>query len=96
MKKSALVTFGVIRSALILCACGDERRCVDENGNVVEDSKCKDADRQRSLGGHGGGFHWYYGGSGYRIGSRVSGGSYHSISRGGFGHLGFAHGFGGG
>jgi hypothetical protein len=98
MKKSALVTFGVIMSALILCSCGEERRCVDANGVVVDDEKCKEADKRRtggSYGGsHGGGFYWYYGGSGRGLGSKVSGGSFSSVSRGGFGHLAAAHGSG--
>lgn len=95
MKKSAVVTFGVIMSALILCACSEERRCVDANGNVVEDEKCQGAEKQRASGGHGGGHYWYYGGSGHGLGSKVSGGSYSSVSRGGFGSLGAAHGSGG-
>ncbi len=95
MKKSTLVTFGVIMSTLILCvSCSEERRCVDANGNVVEDEKCKEADKQQRTGGHAGGFRWYYGGSGHGVGSRVSGGSYSPISRGGFGHLAGLHGGG--
>jgi hypothetical protein len=89
VKKSTLVTFGAIMSALILCACGEERRCVDANGIVVEDEKCKEAEKKRSSGGHGGGHYWYYGGSGHGVGSKVSGGSH--VSRGGFGHLGAVH-----
>ena len=94
MRKSALVSFGVIMSALILCSCNEDRRCVDANGNVVEDEKCREVSSQRATGGHGGGFHWYYGGTGHRLGSRVSGGSYSPVSRGGFGRLASLHGFG--
>ena len=79
MKKSAVVTFGVIMSALILCACGEERRCVDANGNVVEDEKCKEADQRQTTGGHRG-FYWYYGGTGRTIGSKASGGSFSPVS----------------
>lgn len=35
MKKSGLVTFGVTMTTLILCSCGEDRRCEDVNGNVV-------------------------------------------------------------
>jgi hypothetical protein len=95
MRKSALVTFGVIMSTLILCSCGEDRRCVDANGTVVDNEKCKEADKVRSSGGHySGGHYWYYGGHGYGVGSRVSGGSYTSVARGGFGHFGMVHGFG--
>lgn len=84
-------------SALLLCACGEERRCVDADGNVVEDEKCKEADqKQTGTGGHRG-FYWYYGGAGGRtIGSRASGGSFSSVSRGGFGSSAAAHGATGG
>lgn len=95
MKKSALVTFGVIMSALLLCSCGEDRRCVDANGNVVEDEKCKEEDKKRTRSGHVGGYRWYYGGSGRGVGTKVSGGSYSKVSRGGFGHLASFHGSGG-
>jgi hypothetical protein len=93
VKKSALVTFGVIMSALVLCSCGEDRRCVDADGNVVEDEKCKEKDRRRTSAARLGGYRWYYGGSGRGLGSKVSGGSY--VSRGGFGRLASFHGSGG-
>jgi hypothetical protein len=97
VKKSVLVTFGVIMSTLILCSCGEERRCVDADGNVVEDEKCKEADKTRSSGGHGGSrFFWYYGGTHGGVGTRASGGSYTPVSRGGFGGLGALHASAGG
>ena len=94
MKKSALITFGVIMSALILCSCED-RCCVDAQGNVVHDKKCKEEDKARATGGHGGGFHWYYSGTHGGVGTRASGGSFtQGVSRGGFGRLAGLHGFG--
>jgi hypothetical protein len=94
VKKSALVTFGVIMSALILCACSEDRRCVDANGNVVEDEKCKEADKRHITGGHRG-FYWYYGGTHGGVGTRASGGSFTpGVSRGGFGRLAGLHGSG--
>ena len=89
MKKSALVTFGVIMSALILCACED-RCCVDAQGNVVDEKKCKEDQQARTSGGHGGGHYWYYGGTHGGVGTRATSGSF--ISRGGFGHLAGLHG----
>ena len=98
MKKSALITFGVMMSALILCACED-RCCVDAQGNVVDDQKCKEEDKARGTGSHGGGgvHYWYYGGTHGGVGTRAAGGSFTpGVSRGGFGGLGFAHGARGG
>lgn len=96
MKKSSLVTFGAIMATLILSACGEDQRCVDANGNVVEDKKCQEEEKSQTRSGGGAGlYRWYYGGSGYGVGSRVSGGSYSSVSRGGFGRLGFLHSSGG-
>ena len=96
MKKSALITFGLIMSTLILCSCED-RCCVDAQGNVVEDEKCKKEEKTRAAGGHGGGFHWYYGGTHGGVGSRASGGSFTpGVIRGGFGSLGAFHGAKGG
>jgi hypothetical protein len=98
MKKSSLVAFGAIMAALILSACGEDRRCVDPDGFVVEDEKCRKEEKdQARTGSRGTGvFRWYYGGSGHTVGSRVSGGSHSSVSRGGFGRLGFLHGSGSG
>lgn len=62
---------------------GSSRRCVNDKNIVVDDANCQ----PRSSGGSTG--HWYYGGSGYGTGSRVSGGSTSAsdgaISRGGLG-----------
>lgn len=94
MKKSALITFGVIMSALILCSCED-RCCVDAQGNVVDDKNCKEEDKARATGGHVGAHYWYYGGTHGGMGTRVSGGSLTAgVSRGGFGHLAGLHGSG--
>jgi hypothetical protein len=93
VKKSALITFGVIMSALVFCSC-ENRSCVDAQGKVVDDQKCKEEDKARAMGGHGGGFHWYYGGTHGGVGTRVRGGSFTSgVSRGGFGRLAGLHGF---
>ena len=96
MKKSSLVTFGAVMAALILSACGEDRRCVDANGVVVEDERCQkeEKDRGRTDGGGRVYYRWYYGGSGYKVGSRASGGSYSPVSRGGFGRLASLHGSG--
>jgi hypothetical protein len=94
VKKSALVTFGVIMSALVLCAC-ENRCCVDAQGNVVDDKQCQEEDKARATGGHGGGAHWYYGGTHGGVGTRAAGGSFtRGVSRGGFGHLAGLHGSG--
>ena len=96
MRKSALVTLGVLMSALILCSCED-RCCVDANGNVVDDQKCKEEEKTRASGGHGGGHFWYYRGAHGGVGTRATGGSFTpGVSRGGFGALGHAHGAKGG
>ncbi len=92
MKKSALVTFGVLMSALIFCACED-RCCVDAKGNVVDDKNCREEEKARASGGHGGHFYWYYGGTHGGVGTRASGGGYvPGVSRGGFGRLAGLHG----
>jgi hypothetical protein len=94
VKKSALITFGVIMSTLILGSC-ENRCCVDAQGNVVDDQKCKEEDEARATGGHGGGHYWYYGGTHGGVGTRAGGGSFTSgVSRGGFGHLAGLHGSG--
>ncbi len=99
MKKSALITFGVIMSALILCSC-ENRCCVDAQGKVVDEKKCKEEEEKaRGTGssGHGGGYvgrtyFWYYGGTHGGMGTRASGGSFTAgVSRGGFGAIGAAH-----
>ena len=94
MKKSAAVTFGVLMTTLILASCGQDRRCVDENGVVVADEKCREDDKKRSRTGFVGGHRWYYGGSGRSVGSRATGGSF-TVARGGFGRLAGFHGSGG-
>ena len=96
MKKSSLVTFGAIMAALILAACGEDRRCVDADGIVVDEKKCREEEKDRGRTGGSGTVHyrWYYGGSGYQVGSRASGGSYSPVSRGGFGRLASLHGAG--
>lgn len=69
----------------------DLKHCVDENGVVQDEEKCKDAPEAHPMGpdggpiashpssGGGGHFFWYYGGTGGRTvspGTRVGGGSY--------------------
>jgi len=95
VKKSAAITFGVIMSALVLCAC-EERRCVDAEGKVVDEKHCKEEDKKTRSGGvRSGGFRWYYGGSRGGVGTRISGGSYTpGVVRGGFGRLAGLHGSG--
>ena len=98
MKKSALITFGVIMSALVLCSCED-RCCVDAQGNVVDDKQCQEEDKARGTGSHGGGggVHWYYGGFHSGVGTRATGGSFTpGVTRGGFGSLGAFHAASGG
>jgi hypothetical protein len=96
MKKSTGITLGLIMSTLILAGCDDNTRCVDANGIVVEDGKCREEEKKKEQGRSSGGFHWYAGGTGYRVGERASGGSLHSVSRGGFGRLAALHGASGG
>ena len=89
MKKSRLVSLGLTPAmALILVSCERRReaqRCVDQNqgsvrvgnlwlanGLVVDDKYCQ----QQPAPHGGGGYHWYYGGSGYYPGETASGGSY--------------------
>lgn len=81
-RKTEGIVLGVAMSALILTACGEDsahkRRCVDpKTGQVIESYKCEDDETSRRYGGYSGFTHysWYYGGSGYYSGERVSGGS---------------------
>lgn len=77
---------------------------MDKDGWVVQDDKCDEwtTTSSRPVVPM---YHWYYGGTGFHVGERVSGGSltpragvsYHSsVSRGGFGHSGSVHGSSGG
>ena len=64
----------------------DLKHCVDENGVVQDEEKCKDAPLNpptgsdggpaHHSGGGGGHFFWYYGGTHTAPGGRVGGGSY--------------------
>lgn len=83
-------------STLILGSCDDKKRCVDANGVVVDDGKCHEEEKEKTQGRTGSGYHWYYGGTGYGQGQRASGGSLHSVSRGGFGRMASLHGSSGG
>lgn len=73
-----------VAAALSISACGpqtyrnSERVCTDASGRRIPDTNCR-----RS----GGGGYWYYGGSGARArtGEKVTGGSFTSPNRGGFG-----------
>lgn len=73
-KKSAVVKLGITTAMALALRCGGPRReaqrCVDGNGQVVEDRYC----RQGPVGAPYA-YHWWYGGSGYYPGERVSGGS---------------------
>jgi hypothetical protein len=92
MKKTTSITIGVVLSALVIAGCGEDRRCVDANDIVVMDDYCDDDSPSRSSS-----HRWYYGGhGGYNVGHRATGGSYHSVSRGGFGSTAAAHASSGG
>jgi len=87
----------VMVAAIAAAACDENKtpspndelkHCVDENGVVQDEEKCKDAPVQpptgsdggpaQHSGGGGGHFFWYYGGSSTPVtrGTRVTGGSY--------------------
>jgi len=83
------------------CEEGDVKRCMDNQGRVVDESRCANAP---SHGGGTGMYFWAFGGhggttpgstvSGYSR-SPIAGRSYatpHTISRGGFGRIGGARG----
>lgn len=92
MKRSTNITL-VLLTAVAAAACDEQneiKHCVNEDGVVQEEEKCKDAPVTvptgsdggvaHGSGGGGGHFFWYYGGGGSRTpvapGGRVSGGSY--------------------
>ena len=82
-----------VASLATLAACsssGDSsERCVDiRSHKVIDDQYCEDTGTTTAYA------HWYTGGSGFGIGSTVSGGEEgeHGVARGGFG----GHGDGGG
>lgn len=84
MKKSRSVELTIlcIVAASILDACKgnvDNKTCVDKDGVVVDMSNC-----QTSSGNPIPGHFWYYGGRGFPIGGRVSGGSYAGPSNNSF------------
>lgn len=114
MKKSGGITLGLLLTAcgclISTSSCSEPKRCVDENGVVVEDSKCDEEDKamgtaDSNSSGYRPMHHWYYGGYGAAIGSRAFGGgltpkagtSYSSprASRGGFGGSASSHGISG-
>ena len=76
-------------AALSACSPDDStERCVDMRSHtVIDDKYCEDTSATTSYA------HWYTGGSGFAIGSKVSGGEEgeHGVARGGFG----GHGEGG-
>ena len=96
------VTFlagGVLSAALLswgVAACGNEddhERCVDSRTDtVIDDNYCTDTSTSTGYA------HWYRGGSGFKVGSHVSGGEtgLHGVSRGGFGSHGGSEGGEGG
>lgn len=88
-RKSGYVAVGLAVSTLVwLTSCdsprhttvpGNQKRCVDINNVLVDESRCKDEERYSSghtgAGVHpGSNFFWYYGGGGYTPGYPVSGG----------------------
>ena len=78
-------------TALAACSSGDgsAERCVDMRTNtVIDDKYCEDTSTATSYA------HWYVGGSGFKLGSKVSGGEEgeHGVVRGGFGGHGDAGG----
>lgn len=58
--------------ALALVACGPDRRCVDENNAIVDQTHCQNG--TRTPGGLGA--LWYYGGHALMGGRMASGGSF--------------------
>ena len=104
-RSSARVSLGLVAFvAGTLAACGTAgpgRRCIDQDSRVVPDPAC---DSDRRVSSYPGVYHWYYGGSGYRIGQQAFGGSttpgsgtaaHSTTTRGGFGDSAAAHGSGG-
>jgi uncharacterized protein YgiB involved in biofilm formation len=105
MRKSAKVTLALLSSfaAAVMNGCDSKddgdwveaKRCVDNNNVVVEDRLCDSEGPNRQFYSH------YYGGHGYYVGDRASGGgrvaqtgvNYASpshVTRGGFGSTGRA------
>lgn len=58
--------------ALTVMACGPDRRCVDDNNLIVDQTHCQTGSRTST--GHG--THWYYGGTAIGAGRIASGGSF--------------------
>ena len=110
MKRSSTIRVTLLASVAAACGCTDtSAHCVDSSNRVVADSLCASAARTDSAArapGHVGTaiimspYRYYYGGSFGGMGSVISGGSYSapeaSVSHGGFGGEGEAHGGGGG
>ena len=102
MRRSAKVIVPLLAAAAVSVLTGcrpkEMQRCVDENGNVVDDKLCGGQPQtvmQQQSDGHGGihpvfvpMYRYYYGGGGgYGLGSRVYGGGFspeagHSYSTG--------------
>ncbi|MEN6438689.1 MAG: hypothetical protein ABFD97_08900 [Syntrophobacter sp.] len=80
-RKTETIALGVAMSALILTSCSDDgvrRRCIDpRTGTVVQSYYCDDDETRRRYytGSSWDSVSWYYGGSGYDVGDRVSKGS---------------------
>jgi len=99
-RKSAAVPLALggvfVASLATLTACSTDdstERCVDTRTNtVIDDKYCEDTSASTAYA------HWYVGGKGFGIGSKVSGGDVgeHGVARGGFGGDGAGHGEGGG
>ena len=95
--RAKLLVGGTLSAAVIgwgvtSCSHDDHERCVDTRDNtVIADQYCQDDSTTTSYA------HWYRGGSGFRLGSHVSGGETgsHGVARGGFGGHGGEGGHGG-
>lgn len=69
-----LVFINVLAASILACTeepAGDNKQCVDENGNVVSDNNC-----QQGTPAYNPHHRWYYGGGLFNHGSHVSGGGF--------------------
>ncbi|MBX7144195.1 MAG: hypothetical protein K1X79_07070 [Oligoflexia bacterium] len=75
---------------------GGKKGCVDENGTVVSDDKCKDDTPSNTVRHYP--YRWHYGSRSYHLGTSVVGGSFNppasTTTRGIFGGHGFHLSFG--
>jgi len=70
-----------VAALALLTGCGDDhrteaQRCVDgSDWAVVPDARCDEPQRSRTGATGPGRYGWYYGGTGYNVGDRPTGGS---------------------